>query len=139
MTRYASKMMVSKDQNGAVIQAATVAVMLAGTATPAKIYAAAAGGVAVSSILSDDENGTFQFWVDTADYATTQLFDIYISKAVYANVAYEQSIIYNEAIFPPVPVASDGSVGLTTTQTFEDGSGTPKTMTIKNGLITAIV
>jgi hypothetical protein len=136
--RFPSRGFVSKDQNGAIIQAATVSVLLAGTPTPANIYAAAAGGIAVNSILSDAETGYFQFWVDTADYPTSQLFDIYISKAVFANVSYQQSIIYSEAIFPPVPVASDGSVGLTTTQVVKDGSGANITLTIKNGLITAI-
>ena len=34
--------------------------------------------------------------------------------------------------------SSDGSAGITTTQTFLDGSGATKTMTIKNGLITGI-
>lgn len=34
--------------------------------------------------------------------------------------------------------SSDGSSGLTTTQTFKDGDGNTKTMTIKNGLITDI-
>ena len=34
--------------------------------------------------------------------------------------------------------SSDGSVGITATQTFKDGSGTTKTMTIKNGIITNI-
>jgi hypothetical protein len=35
-------------------------------------------------------------------------------------------------------VSSDGSTGITRTQTFKDGSNVTKTMTIKNGLITAI-
>jgi hypothetical protein len=34
--------------------------------------------------------------------------------------------------------SSDGSAGLTTTQTFKDDAGTTKTLTIKNGLITGI-
>ena len=34
--------------------------------------------------------------------------------------------------------SSDGSAGVTTSQTFKDGSGATKTMTIKNGIITAI-
>lgn len=138
MSRFASRGMVSKDQNGQVLPAATVSVMLAGTGTPASIYAASAGGVAVNSIMSDDETGFFQFWVDTGDYATDQLFDIYVSKAVFANVAYVGAVLYNEAIFPPIPMASDGSLGLTTTQTFKDGSSATKTLTIKNGLITGI-
>jgi hypothetical protein len=35
-------------------------------------------------------------------------------------------------------LSSDGSAGLTTTQTFKDSAGTDKTMTIKDGLITDI-
>jgi len=136
--RYPSLGYVSKDQNGQVLPGATVAVFLAGTNTPAKIYAASAGGTSVNSIVSNATTGFFQFWVDTGDYATTQLFDIYISLAIFPNIAYQGAVLYNTAIFPPPPVASDGTSGLTTTQTFKDGTNTTKTLTIKNGLITGI-
>lgn len=99
MSRYPSRGFYSCDQNGAIIQGAAVTVKLAGTQTAAKIYLAASGGVAVYSMTSDATTGFFQFWVSDADYNYTQLFDVYINKAVFANVAYQQSVLYNEAIF----------------------------------------
>jgi len=104
--RYASRGYVSKDQNGQVLPGATVAVFLAGTTTPASIYAAATGGAAVNSITSDANTGYFQFFVDLADYKITQLFDIYISMAVFPNVAYVGAVLYNEVVFPGIPLTA---------------------------------
>jgi hypothetical protein len=82
----------TKDGSGKLICSATVAVFLTGTATPANIYAASAGGVAVNSVTSGADTssapGYFVFWVDRSDYAFSQLFDITISKSGFNTQTY---------------------------------------------------
>ncbi|MFQ5493607.1 MAG: hypothetical protein ACE5DX_05630 [Candidatus Dojkabacteria bacterium] len=69
------------DGNGNVVDAGTVSVVLAGTSTVATIYAAASGGSAISGgKVTTGSNGFFTFYVDEGDYASTQLFDITLSK-----------------------------------------------------------
>ena len=113
--RYPSRGFYSQDQNGQIIQAATVTAMLAGTVTPAQFYLAQAGGAAVYSMTSDAITGFFQFWVDTADYPNTQKFDIYTNCAITPNVSYQQSVLYNEMIFPLYPI--DPSISYATMST----------------------
>lgn len=90
MSRYqypASGLGFTVDQNGKVIQSATVSVFLAGTTTPASIYTASSGGTAVNSISSNSTNGSFVFYVDSSDYTpSTQKFDIQISKTNYQTI-----------------------------------------------------
>jgi hypothetical protein len=107
MARYPSETYTSCDQNGAIIPAATVTVTLAGTSTPAKVYAAASGGVSVSSFVSNAVNGSFQFWIDTGDYVTQQLFDLCITKSIYPHLSYSPAYMYN--IFIPAWAASGAS------------------------------
>jgi hypothetical protein len=83
------------DQNGKVIQAASVSVFLNGTTTPASIYAAKTGGTAVNSITSDSTNGSFHFFVDSGDYTpSTQKFSIQISKTNYQTLTLNDVSIY---------------------------------------------
>ncbi len=71
-------------------------------------------------------------WCASASYAST-VFNPSASVDLSGNIVISGSITsvggYN---------SSDSSAGITTTQTFKDGSGVTKTMTIKNGLITGI-
>ena len=62
-----------RDGYGRAVPAATVTVYLAGTTTPAKIYAASAGGAAIAGavVTGDPSTGYFGFWVDVADYPTS--------------------------------------------------------------------
>jgi len=98
MARY-SYQGITTNQEGAVIFSATVSVYLTGTTTPASIYAASSGGVAVNSVLSSATTGAFKFYVDSADYALTQRFDITATKTVspvasYIPVTLEDVSIY---------------------------------------------
>ena len=72
----------SRDFAGNVIKTATISAFLAGTTTPASIYAAYSGGIAVNTVTSDT-NGDFSFYVDDGDYIATQRFKITIAKTSY--------------------------------------------------------
>lgn len=84
----------SADQNGAIILSCTVSAYLVGTTTAASIYTASSGGVAVNSVTSSATTGAFSFWVDTGDYATSQLFKITLSKTDFTSVSYDNISIY---------------------------------------------
>lgn len=82
---------VASAGNGSVVGAMTVSVFLAGTTTPASIYAASSGGVAVNSVLTTDtvtDVGRYSFYVDDGDYSPTQNFDITFSKTGYNSQTY---------------------------------------------------
>lgn len=72
----------------------TIAVYLAGTTTPASIYAAPTGGTAVNSVLTDT-NGYFSFYVDEADYALTQRFKILSVKTGYDTITYDSLAFFS--------------------------------------------
>lgn len=85
---------VSRDQTGKVILSATVAVVLTGTTTAARIYAASTGGTAVNSVTSSATTGYFSFYVDEGDYTQTQRFDLVFSKTGYTSVTYTAVVIF---------------------------------------------
>jgi hypothetical protein len=64
---------VIRDANGVIVPYATVTVFLAGTTTPATIYATYAATTPVSSITAD-VNGRVLIFVDDADYPLTTQF-----------------------------------------------------------------
>jgi hypothetical protein len=73
---------VLQDGNGKRLADGNIAVLLAGTSTPANVYQAASGGVAVASVTTASD-GSWSFYVDESDYAGTQRFDITLSKSGY--------------------------------------------------------
>jgi hypothetical protein len=83
----------ARDGNGVMIPSATVSVYLAGTSTVASVYTAYAGGVAVNSVTGSTD-GTFKFYVDEADYATSQQFRIVIAKSGYTSVTFDYVQIF---------------------------------------------
>ncbi len=68
------------DGMGRVVLSGTVSVYLAGTTTPASVYVASSGGVAVNSITSSAIDGSFSFYVSDTDYNPSQRFDAILSK-----------------------------------------------------------
>jgi len=72
-----------QDGAGRVVQEGTISIYLAGTTTPADVYAASAGGIAVNSVESDEDTGHFKFFVDNADYSNEQHFKIVLSKTAF--------------------------------------------------------
>lgn len=82
------------NEQGQPIADATVNVYEAGTITPANIYEAESGGSAVSFVMTD-EDGSFEFWVDSADYdAFTQEFKIVVSKSGLASKTFDYINIF---------------------------------------------
>ena len=70
------------DAMGNVIPNAEVSIYLAGTNTPAKVYASRDSTTPITEppqVRANDE-GYFKFWVDDSDYPPTQLFAIVITK-----------------------------------------------------------
>lgn len=88
-----------QDGNGVVVgtnDAGKVTVYLAGTTTLATIYTAASGGSADSdSIIPTTDSGSFSFYVDEADYLSSQLFDVVLSAT-----NFESKTLSNVAILP---------------------------------------
>jgi len=84
----------SRDFAGNVIKTATISAFLAGTTTPASIYAAYSGGIAVNTVTSDT-NGDFSFYVDDGDYIATQRFKITIAKTSYTTSTYDYISIFD--------------------------------------------
>ena len=80
MSRYAFYECV-RDGNGVIVSGATVSVYLAGTTTPANIYANLPDVTPVNSVITADD-GTYSFFFDTNDYPSTQTFKFIISKEV---------------------------------------------------------
>ena len=92
----------TKDQNGRILISTTVVCYLTSTTTPAKIYAASVGGVAIYSVASSATDGSFSFWVDDADYPPTQFFDITFTKTNYKTVTSSAvAIIAGQTIAVP--------------------------------------
>lgn len=85
---------------GAVMQAATVQVYLAGSGTPANIYATPAGGAIPGSTVTSDSTGYFSFWVDSNDYPNTQLFKIVASLSGYQTQTYDYMAIFPMGFLP---------------------------------------
>ena len=81
------------DENGRAVSEGTVNVYLASTSTAASIYTASSGGSAVNSVESSS-NGTFEFYVDEADYSPTQLFKMSLTKTNYTTTEYDDLSIF---------------------------------------------
>ena len=94
----------SKDQNGRILTSVTVVCYLTSTTTPANIYAASAGGIAMYSVTSSATDGSFSFWVDDGDYPSTQFFDITFTKTNYKTVTSS-----SVAIIAGVTLATPGT------------------------------
>lgn len=107
---------------GAVIVGAVGTVRLAGTATAATIYAASSGGSAIaSSQVTSNSRGEVEFWVDTVDYSTSSLFDIYVTATNYnpftidnLSVNMTKTPITYVENYLPAGYVTDGSVDYTT-------------------------
>ena len=110
----------TKDGNGKIVTKMTVAVYEAGAIgiTAANIYVASSGGTAVSSVTSNSTDGSFEFYVDDADYARTQKFGIRLSKTNFRQQDYDNLIIY--------PMPRQGFVS------FSDGDTTPSVKGYEN-------
>jgi hypothetical protein len=74
---------VVRDQFGNVLPGTTVTVAVHDTGLPATFYAAEVGGVALSTVTAGTD-GSVSFWVDDADYAMDQTFDLSASLAGYS-------------------------------------------------------
>jgi len=62
------------DQHGNVVVAGKVTVKLSGTSTLATVYESKTGAAITGSVITTGTDGSYLFWVDTADYSTTQAF-----------------------------------------------------------------
>ena len=113
MSRYAYNN-TTVDQNGKILGGATVSLYLTGTTTPAKMYAASAGGTAVYSTTSSSVNGSFTFYVDDGDYAIGQKFDIVTTYPGFSNTTISAVAIYNPntsvTIDTDVTLAADSNI-----------------------------
>ena len=76
------------DSYGNIQPSIGVTIYLAGTTTPAKVYTTETSTPAIetTSQITTDTYGRFGFWVDTLDYQSNQLFDIYAGNLGYTDV-----------------------------------------------------
>ena len=111
MARYVYQSQ-AKDGMGRAMPNASVIVYLAGTTTPATIYAASVGGTAiVGSKVTCDSTGYFKFFVDDGDYASTQRFKIVVSATTAAGAAYQPQTWDYLVIYPNTIYYNSVSVG----------------------------
>jgi hypothetical protein len=109
---------IARSSQGGIIPTCIVSVFLTGTTTPASIYTASSGGVAVNSVTST-VTGYFEFWIDSNDYAVEQWFDVVLSKTSYDPQTYTKAL---------------GIVGTSTTLSTANGS----TYAVPVGAVTVI-
>lgn len=120
----------TQDANGKIITGATVTVYLAGTTTPAVIYAADSGGVAITggALTSDADTGKFSFYVDeTSYYYNTTKFDLVLSKTSYTTTTLEDITING------LPILSVNYVEYTGKTTLADDGVTFLPTTLSGG------
>jgi hypothetical protein len=100
---------IFRDKFGHIVSGGTVSVFLTGTSTPASIYAASTGGVAVNSVLSDS-SGRFELYVDDSDYSASQAFRIVLSKVGFSPSTWDNLNIYGSS----TPIWDYGTAAPTT-------------------------
>jgi len=120
---------VVQDLAGNVVSGASVSVYLAGTMTPATVYALPYGGVGNSTPpqLVTGEDGVVEFWLEHSEYSYGQLFKLVIQKGDLTKVIDNVQVI-NWATTPytvDAVGASDGQVVVfdVTSQRLRAGSG----------------
>jgi hypothetical protein len=70
-----------RDRSGNIIAGASILVYLAGTTTPADVYANLDAAVTAHGVASD-EAGRYTFYVDTFDYGFDQTFKIVCTRGI---------------------------------------------------------
>lgn len=99
-----------KDGAGRAVDAGSITVLLAGTSNAATIYAASSGGSALAGgIVTTGSDGGFVFYVDEADHAFSQLFDIRLSKTGFVTKTYNNVRIVGKLVTPLSIVDADVS------------------------------
>lgn len=116
---------VMMDGNGKVIPDGSISVFLSGTTTPASVYTASAGGVAVNAVSSGTD-GYYYFYVDDGDYGSEQKFKLYLSKDGYTPKTIDEVFIapfgfYSRTDVDALFAAFAGTTNLTTLGTIGTG------------------
>lgn len=95
--RFAGVYLAKKEDKLVGVPYADVSIYLAGTDTPATIYTSETGSYYINTTpqLSTNENGEFEFYVDSADYGYEQKFKIVCSKPGYEIKTWD-----NVSVFP---------------------------------------
>ncbi|MCR4286881.1 MAG: hypothetical protein NUW09_02580, partial [Deltaproteobacteria bacterium] len=91
-----SPLSIREITSGVSISSATVTVYKVGGSTLATCYADTTTATPlVGSQTTTTSSGYFEFYIDSADYRSTQKFKIVIAKAGYSDITYDQlSIIH---------------------------------------------
>ena len=111
MARNIKQGHVRTPTSGAAVSGATVTVYLTGTATPATIYSASSGGSAVSgSQVTTNTNGYYKFFIDKADYTTSQRFALTIEGSGLDTTTYSDVDIL-DVRGDAISVKDHGAVG----------------------------
>lgn len=82
-----------RDGLGNIISNGLVLVFLAGTSTPASVYADDSTSTSVNYVSTDDY-GHFEFYVDTNDYLTSQMFKVTLRKSGFEDRSYDDIIMF---------------------------------------------
>ena len=86
---------VIQDNEGNIVQGASISVYLAGTTNGATIYSSPSGGTGNSNPpqTSSGSDGRVEFWLEPSDYDFGTLFDIKIDYGQTSKTIYNQDII----------------------------------------------
>ena len=100
---------VLRTVSGATIGGATVQIYLAGTTTPATAYEAASGGAIVNQISADNQ-GRYEYYVDSADYDAATRFKEVITSGSTSTTLDNIPIVRWD---PTVDQSLDGALTIT--------------------------
>lgn len=130
-----SPLSIRETTTGAVIASATVTVYLAGTTTAATCYADTTTGTPLaSSQTTTSASGYFEFFIDNADYASTQRFKLVISKTGYTDVTYDNLPILPVTVFEVGTLANTATPAVTTASKYWLTGGTTTITNITGGV-----
>ena len=125
------------DRAGNAVASGSVTVYTANSTALATCYSSSGGSTAItSSLITTDTAGYFKFWVDDADYSSTQKFKIALSKTNFASKTYDDIMIMQEVTATGTATLTNKSLSDSTTY-FVDNSDATKKFQIQCSGITA--
>jgi hypothetical protein len=83
------------DRSGNAIESGNIRVYNANSTVLATCYSTSGGSTAItSSLITTSADGTFSFWVDTADYTNASKFKVILSKTNFTSKTYDDIVLF---------------------------------------------
>jgi hypothetical protein len=103
----------ARDSYGNIKPSIGINVYLAGTTTPATVFADVTGGTGIATVpqVLSDINGLFSFYVDEDVNPPPQLFDFVVNSITYPNVNVYTGFFGTHGTFSSITITGDYSDG----------------------------